>query len=35
MEKLSNNLALELGSHAIDTIAFRHVSFEEEVISIL
>ena len=31
LSKLSNDHALDVGSHAIDCISFRHVSFEEEV----
>ena len=31
LAKLSNDLALEVGNHAIDKLSHRHVSFEEEV----
>ena len=31
LSKLSNDLALEVGIHAIDKLSHRHVSFEEEV----
>lgn len=35
LTNLPNDIAMEIGMHAIDKISMRHVSFEEEVMQIL